>query len=296
MTKDLITLANISIDNPPLVDFPEGVKWSDFPENKRKLIIEYLITTQKSNKNFKNYSHIPCKFFKKGKCQAGRSCPFSHNLDFDQACNIPCEFFLKGECKFGKNCLNLHEYPKADQSIINQSNYSIDSMQLTYNTNGSNLSSTVAQFSTTTQDPFINTPFTSPNGSGSLSTTVLPSIPHYTNAPTLFNADPITTTGDSNIYYTSFESNVHDNNNSSSSLWGNTNNGPVVGGNNTHGKKTNYYNNNYYDFNEPITRPLYTTPTSISETDSYLNSEINRNSTFIKPEDVKFFLNKNSQN
>ena len=278
MTKDLITFSNISIDNPPLVDFPEGVKWSDFPENKRKLIIEYLITTQKNNKNFKNYSHIPCKFFKMGKCQAGRSCPFSHNLNFDQACNIPCSFFLKGECKFGENCLNLHEFPKT-KTTTNLLN------------------------STVTQDPFANSSFfTSLNdtggGGGSLPTTVLPSIPHYNNAPTLFNMNPITTTPvNSTIYHTSFESNNNTSNNSHSTLWGNRNNGPVVGGNNTHGKKLNYYNNNYYDFNEPITRPLHTTPTSNSEINSSNSDiEINRNSTLIKPEDVKFFLNKNSQN
>lgn len=284
MTKDLITLANISIDNPPLVDFPEGVKWSDFPENKRKLIIEYLITTQKNNKNFKSYSHIPCKFFKKGKCQAGRSCPFSHDLDYDQACNTPCSFFLKGECKFGKNCLNLHEYPKTTQiPPTTSSTNQLDSIDVVGNmvngagTNSNPLSSTIAQFSMINSDPF------TPTNNTSLPTTLLPSIPHYNNAPTLFNADPLATIQENTI-----------SKNNNFSLWGNTNIGPVVGGNNTHGKKLNYYNNNYYDFNDPITRPLHTTPTNNPGTDN--NNNNHNNNALIKPEDVKFFLNKNSQN
>ena len=39
-------------------------------------------------------SHVPCKFFKQGQCQAGSACPFSHSLDaskFEQ----PCKYFSK---------------------------------------------------------------------------------------------------------------------------------------------------------------------------------------------------------
>ena len=39
-------------------------------------------------------SHVPCKFFKVGQCQAGKACPFSHSTDsskFEQ----PCKYFSK---------------------------------------------------------------------------------------------------------------------------------------------------------------------------------------------------------
>ncbi|KAF8459480.1 hypothetical protein BGX38DRAFT_1149037 [Terfezia claveryi] len=39
-------------------------------------------------------SHVPCKFFRQGTCQAGKACPFSHSADpaSDQA---PCKYFQK---------------------------------------------------------------------------------------------------------------------------------------------------------------------------------------------------------
>lgn len=40
----------------------------------------------------KDTSHVPCKFFRTGECQAGRACPFSHNLDTPEQ---PCRYFAK---------------------------------------------------------------------------------------------------------------------------------------------------------------------------------------------------------
>lgn len=48
-------------------------------------------------------SHVPCKFYKQGQCQAGAACPFRHS---DQA-DI-CKYFQKGNCKFGMRCANEH--------------------------------------------------------------------------------------------------------------------------------------------------------------------------------------------
>ncbi|KAI5837346.1 hypothetical protein DFP73DRAFT_487499 [Morchella snyderi] len=58
----------------------------------------------------KNLNHVPCKFFRQGACQAGKACPFSHNLDpsTDQA---PCKYFSKGNCKFGIKCALAHILP-----------------------------------------------------------------------------------------------------------------------------------------------------------------------------------------
>lgn len=60
----------------------------------------------------KNLSHVPCKFFRQGNCQAGNSCPFSHNLDGTLAADkLPCKYFQKGNCKFGLKCALAHFLP-----------------------------------------------------------------------------------------------------------------------------------------------------------------------------------------
>ncbi|KAM0513184.1 hypothetical protein ACHAPE_008030 [Trichoderma viride] len=56
-----------------------------------------------------NTSHVPCKFFRQGACQAGNACPFSHDLG-NAAENI-CKYFAKGNCKFGPKCANIHVLP-----------------------------------------------------------------------------------------------------------------------------------------------------------------------------------------
>ncbi|TWU72670.1 hypothetical protein ED733_002869 [Metarhizium rileyi] len=56
-----------------------------------------------------NTSHVPCKFFRQGACQAGNACPFSHDLGAS-AENI-CKYFAKGNCKFGPKCANIHVLP-----------------------------------------------------------------------------------------------------------------------------------------------------------------------------------------
>ena len=39
-------------------------------------------------------SHVPCKFFKIGQCQAGKACPFSHSTDTSKF-ETPCKYFAK---------------------------------------------------------------------------------------------------------------------------------------------------------------------------------------------------------
>ncbi|KAH8645800.1 hypothetical protein BX600DRAFT_519371 [Xylariales sp. PMI_506] len=53
-----------------------------------------------------NTSHVPCKFFRQGACQAGSACPFSH--DIGAAAETVCKYFAKGNCKFGPKCANIH--------------------------------------------------------------------------------------------------------------------------------------------------------------------------------------------
>lgn len=60
----------------------------------------------------KNLSHVPCKFFRQGICQAGNSCPFSHNLEGTLGADkLPCKYFQKGNCKFGLKCALAHFLP-----------------------------------------------------------------------------------------------------------------------------------------------------------------------------------------
>ncbi|EAQ91814.1 hypothetical protein CHGG_00049 [Chaetomium globosum CBS 148.51] len=56
-----------------------------------------------------NTSHVPCKFFRQGACQAGNACPFSHDLG--SAAETVCKYFAKGNCKFGPKCANIHVLP-----------------------------------------------------------------------------------------------------------------------------------------------------------------------------------------
>ncbi|QLG71776.1 hypothetical protein HG535_0C01250 [Zygotorulaspora mrakii] len=87
----------------------QGAK-QGFTPQQQKVIIEHLLIT-KSNAPQKNYSHVPCKFFRQGSCQAGDSCPFSHSLDTTTADQTPCEYFKRGNCKFGSKCANAHILP-----------------------------------------------------------------------------------------------------------------------------------------------------------------------------------------
>ncbi|KAI0018911.1 hypothetical protein F4780DRAFT_476196 [Xylariomycetidae sp. FL0641] len=64
-----------------------------------------------------NTSHVPCKFFRQGTCQAGTACPFSHDLG--AASETVCKYFAKGNCKFGPKCANVHVL--ADGRRINYS-------------------------------------------------------------------------------------------------------------------------------------------------------------------------------
>lgn len=58
----------------------------------------------------KNTSHVPCKFFRSGQCQAGKACPFSHSTDVSTV-DTPCKYFSKGNCKFGAKCALAHVLP-----------------------------------------------------------------------------------------------------------------------------------------------------------------------------------------
>lgn len=62
-------------------------------------------------------SHVPCKFYLQGQCQAGRMCPFSHDIESTTR-PTPCKYFAKGHCKFGAKCALLHITP--DGVVVNR--------------------------------------------------------------------------------------------------------------------------------------------------------------------------------
>lgn len=89
-------------------------------------------STTSSNKNL---SHVPCKFFKQGICQAGNSCPFSHNLDGTLGADkLPCKYFQKGNCKFGLKCALAHYLP--DGTRVNSKSLLVREGRRSYNGHG----------------------------------------------------------------------------------------------------------------------------------------------------------------
>ncbi|KAL8862462.1 MAG: hypothetical protein Q9178_000959 [Gyalolechia marmorata] len=67
-------------------------------------------STARSPPSAKSTSHVPCKFFRLGQCQAGKACPFSHSTDLSSV-DTPCKYFAKGNCKFGAKCALAHILP-----------------------------------------------------------------------------------------------------------------------------------------------------------------------------------------
>ncbi|KAK6459612.1 uncharacterized protein RJT20DRAFT_17526 [Scheffersomyces xylosifermentans] len=87
----------------------------------------------------KNLSHVPCKFYKQGICQAGNSCPFSHNLDGTLAADkLPCKYFQKGNCKFGLKCALAHFLPDGTRVNSKSLLYNHHNGNNSNNNNGNN--------------------------------------------------------------------------------------------------------------------------------------------------------------
>ncbi|KAF2759943.1 hypothetical protein EJ05DRAFT_316352 [Pseudovirgaria hyperparasitica] len=72
----------------------------------------------RSPPNNKSTSHVPCKFFRQGTCQAGQACPFMHTTE-PVTDTAPCKYFQKGNCKFGAKCMLAHILP--DGRRVNKS-------------------------------------------------------------------------------------------------------------------------------------------------------------------------------
>ncbi|CAI6335515.1 unnamed protein product [Periconia digitata] len=73
----------------------------------------------RSPPNNKSTSHVPCKFYRQGACQAGKACPFLHS-DEPLTERAPCKYFTKGNCKFGPKCALAHILPNGH--VVNRNN------------------------------------------------------------------------------------------------------------------------------------------------------------------------------
>ena len=52
------------------------------------------VPTRRTHTSHADTSHVPCKFFRSGQCQAGKACPFSHSTDVTTV-DTPCKYFAK---------------------------------------------------------------------------------------------------------------------------------------------------------------------------------------------------------
>ena len=65
------------------------------PPNTKSMLCQFFISSSNSLISFCiDTSHVPCKFFKIGQCQAGKACPFLHSTDTSKF-ETPCKYFAK---------------------------------------------------------------------------------------------------------------------------------------------------------------------------------------------------------
>jgi hypothetical protein len=64
------------------------------PSNKSKKLDIVYRGTFTDETLWSDTSHVPCKFFRQGTCQAGKACPFSHATD-NTTDLTPCKYFAK---------------------------------------------------------------------------------------------------------------------------------------------------------------------------------------------------------
>lgn len=131
------------------------------------------VATGGNSSNSKNLSHVPCKFFKQGVCQAGNSCPFSHNLDGSLGADkLPCKYFQKGNCKFGLKCALAHFLPdgtrinsKAIQNYRKSSNLNNKNSNNNAGNNTNNISNSIPNSNPNTSYGSSNTYYSTNGGS-----------------------------------------------------------------------------------------------------------------------------------
>ena len=66
------------------------------PSNTKSVLLHPTMRWAKKRltRSLSDTSHVPCKFFRTGQCQAGKACPFSHSTDISPV-DTPCKYFAK---------------------------------------------------------------------------------------------------------------------------------------------------------------------------------------------------------
>ncbi|KAG7125476.1 Protein cps3 like protein [Verticillium longisporum] len=113
-----------------------------------------------------NTSHVPCKFFRQGACQAGSACPFSHDLG--ASAETICKYFAKGNCKFGPKCANIHILP--------------DGRRINYGKNGVTIGTAPIALGGARGNPPTSTPYHPSTTSALTSGLYRDGVPAYTSA------------------------------------------------------------------------------------------------------------------
>ncbi|KAI9888991.1 MAG: hypothetical protein M1814_006049 [Vezdaea aestivalis] len=98
------------VNNNGAVAVPPPVTNRSGHNSARSINAIHSLDGPRSPPSGKNTSHVPCKFFRQGACQAGKACPFSHAIDVATD-HTPCKYFAKGNCKFGHKCALAHILP-----------------------------------------------------------------------------------------------------------------------------------------------------------------------------------------
>jgi hypothetical protein len=68
-----------------------------------------------ANEDSVDTSHVPCKFFRQGQCQAGKACPFSHDLS--STTDNVCKYFAKVSDGGVAVATRFLTYPRAIASL-----------------------------------------------------------------------------------------------------------------------------------------------------------------------------------
>ena len=66
------------------------------PSNTKSVLLHPTMRWARKGltRSLSDTSHVPCKFFRTGQCQAGKACPFSHSTDLSPV-DTPCKYFAK---------------------------------------------------------------------------------------------------------------------------------------------------------------------------------------------------------
>ncbi|KAB8346140.1 hypothetical protein FH972_023186 [Carpinus fangiana] len=105
----------------PVPNRPPGIKGGPFSAHTRNASSSAGANGLARSPPNKNTTHVPCKFFRQGNCQAGAACPFDHSMEPEP----PCKYFMKACLSnlFADVCQPPGGYNQGSQGPRNQGFY-----------------------------------------------------------------------------------------------------------------------------------------------------------------------------